>query len=342
MRNLKIGILSFAHVHAASYATLLKNWEGVELLCSDPEGSGDPVGEVRGREFADELGVPYVDSYEELFAWNPDAVVICSENARHKDLAILAADHGCSVLCEKPLATSIEDGRAMVDACEGAGVFLMVAYPVRFSPQFTALKLAVDSGALGELLMASGTNNGQIPIASRSWFTDPELSGGGSLVDHVVHVADLMDSLLDGEQAVSVRAVSNQILHADKPQVRAETGGIVVVNYPGGLSVTIDCSWSQPDHAPTWGGLTLSVYGSRGNASIAPFDLRVDGFSEKKQSPLWLSFGEDFDKTMLETFIGALRSGETPQPDGAAGMRSLRIVEAAKRSAANGGTVEPV
>lgn len=341
MNALKIALASFAHVHAAGYATLLREWPGVELLCADPDGEGGPPGEVRGREEADRLGVAYVESYDELFAWGPDALIVCSENARHRDIVLRAAAQGIHVLCEKPLATTVADGEAMVAACRDAGVFLMTAYPVRFSPQFAALRRIVAEGGLGRPLMATGTNNGRIPVGDRAWFTDPDLSGGGAMVDHVVHVADLLDALLDGAPAASVRAVANRILHADKPQVRAETGGLVTIAYPGGFAATIDCSWSQPDHAPTWGGLTLEVVGTRGTAGIDPFSQRVDGFTETGPAPLWLGFGPDLDHAMLEAFLDGVRTGVGPQPDGEVGLRTLRIVAAAQESAATGGVVVP-
>ena len=336
---MKIGLLSFAHVHASGYASLLRDMEGIELLCSDPDSASSPVGEVRGRAFADELSVAYVDSYDELFSWGPDAVVVCSENARHRDLVLRAAAEGVHVLCEKPLATTIADGEAMVEACRAAGVFLMTAYPVRFSPQFAALRAVVKGGGLGKLMLATGTNNGQIPVGSRAWFTDPELSGGGAMVDHIVHVADLLDALLDGLQATSVHAVSNQILHADKPQVSAETGGLVSITYPNGLNATIDCSWSQPDHADMWGGLTLEVVGTEAGVSIDPFAQHVGGFSERGPKGVWLGYGVDLDRLMLDTFIDAVRSGIAPQPDGEVGLRTLRIVAKAQESAATGRVV---
>lgn len=336
---MRIALLSFAHVHAAGYASLLRDTPGIELLCTDPDGSAGPAGELRGRALADELGVAYTDSYDEAFAWGPDAVVVCSENARHRDLVLRAAAEGAHVLCEKPLATTVADGEAMVAACRDAGVILMTAYPVRFSPQFTALRAVAQRGGLGRLLVATGTNNGQIPVGARAWFTDPELSGGGAMVDHVVHVADLLDALLDGEQAVSVRAVANRILHADKSQVRAETGGLVSVAYPGGLNATIDCSWSQPDHAPVWGGLTLEVVGTEAGVSIDPFAQHVDGFSEAGRNGVWLGYGVDLDRAMLDAFLDGVRTGAAPQPDGEAGLRTLRIVAAAQESAATGEVV---
>ena len=126
---LRVGILSFAHVHAASYARLLTEWPGIELLAADPDAAGDHPGEVRGRAFAEEVGVAYADSYEELFAWQPHAVIVTAENTHHRELVERAAEAGAHILCEKPLATSWDDAMAMVAACDRGGVTLMTAYP---------------------------------------------------------------------------------------------------------------------------------------------------------------------------------------------------------------------
>ena len=334
-RELRVGVMSFAHVHATAYVRLLARWPGVDLRAADPDAASAPADELRGAELAAALGVDYMHSYEELLAWKPDAVIVASENARHRDLVEAAAAAGAAVLCEKPLATTHEDAVAMQAACDAAGVSLMTAYPVRFSPAFLRLREIVDAGGLGALLGATGTNNGRIPVGDRAWFTDPLLSGGGALVDHIVHVADLIDALT-GLRPLTVRSVTNRILHADKPQVRAETGGLVTVTYEGGFIATIDCSWSQPDSAPTWGGLTLQVVGATGIAEIDPFAEHVGGFTELNQSGLHLSYAVNTDELMLAAFLDGARRGRQPQPDALVGIRTLAIVLAAQESARTG------
>lgn len=337
-RPVRIGIMSFAHTHAASYARVLLGQVGVQVLGSDPDGATAPTGEVRGAEYAAAIGIPYVGSYRELFAWRPDAVIVCSENAGHRGLVELAAGAGAHVLCEKPLATTPADAEAMIKACDAAGVFLMTAFPVRFSPVFAALRDLAGSGGLGTLIAATGTNNGKLP-ADRSWFTDPELSGGGAMVDHTVHVADLLDSLL-GRPAVRVRAVTNTILHADDPRVRAETGGMVSITYADGVIATIDCSWSQPSHAPTWGGVTLEVVGTNGTVRIDPYAARVGGFDEMDRGEVWLPYGPNLDSLMLRAFVDGVRTGIPPQPDGQVGLRTVQLVAAAQESVRTGRPVD--
>jgi predicted dehydrogenase len=329
---MKIAVLSFAHLHAASYVQSLLATPGVDVLATDP-GYVDRAGESGGPELAAELGVDYAGSIDELLAWRPDGVVVCSENALHRAHVERAAAAGAHVLCEKPLATSVADAEAMVRACDEAGVHLMVAYPVRFSPAFTALREAVDRGAIGTVQAITGTNNGRLP-AGRAWFTDPALAGGGALTDHTVHVADLVDALLGGVPAVSVYAQSNRVLHHDV--VAVETGGLVSVEYQNGVVMTVDCSWSKPDSFPTWGGLTLQVLGSAGLADMDAFGQRVDGFDAAERTQVWLPYGANADGALLDAFLEGIRTGVPPQPDGLVGVRTARIVEAAYASAASG------
>jgi len=332
MTGLKIGLLSFAHVHAASYLMHLLGRDDVEVLTSDPDGAAAPDAGPRGAAFAAQFGAAYVDGYDDVFAWGPDAVVICAENSRHLELVRLAARHGVDVLCEKPLATTAADAEEIVRLVEESGIRLMTAFPVRFIPAFAALREQIAAGAVGDVLSILGTNNGKIPIGDRAWFTDPELAGGGVLVDHVVHCADLLDALL-GVEPESVRAVANTILHADSGS-RVETGGLVTLVYPGGVIATIDCSWSQPSHAAVWGNVGLEVTGTRGTLAFEGLSRSIQGTDA--DGAAWLPFGFDMDGAMIDHFLAAIRAGDQPQPDAGVGLRTTRIVAAALESARSG------
>lgn len=333
LRPIRIAVMSFAHTHAETFIRLLQNHENIELLASDP-GPHAP-GELRGRAYAKELGVNYVDSYDELLLWQPHGVIITSENARHRANVELAAAAGADILCEKPLAATLEDGLAIRDAVERAGVRLMVAFPVRFASTFTKLKANYDAGLLGKIISVRGNNNGKLPT-ERSWFTDPALSGGGAIVDHVVHIADLLEGL-KGSAPLAVTAISNRTLHADRAQ--AETSGLVTITYDDGTIAAIDCSWTQADTAPTWGGVRLVVAGTEGTVDIDFFGPRAKGLLTESGKPLELPYGANFTDTLLRTFVDAVRNGTQAQPDVEVGLRTLRIVLAAQESVRSGRTI---
>jgi predicted dehydrogenase len=333
---MKIGLLSFAHTHAASYTTLLRNMEGVELLTSDPGAVTESPDRPRGEAFAAVLGVDYAATYDELFAWKPDAVVITAENAHHRTLVELAASHGADILCEKPLATTVQDGEAMVAACRAAGVRLAVAYPVRFSRAYAGLREAVRSGALGDVVLVTGANNGSLP--ARAWFVDPDLAGAGAIIDHTVHIADLLDDLFDGTPAVQVYAQSNNLLYDGKFDV--ETAGFVTVTYANAVVATIDCSWSQPVNHPRWGGVEVQVTGSKALASMDAFGQLVGGWDTAAGRPFALSWGSNMDLDMLKSFLWGTSPTGVNVADGDAGLRSLRVATGALTSARTNQTVK--
>ncbi|WP_020577307.1 Gfo/Idh/MocA family protein [Actinopolymorpha alba] len=326
-RPVKIGIMSFAHLHGAGYAGVLAGRPDIELRAADENAD-------RGKPIADGFGIPFTSSYAELLDWQPDAVIVCSENARHRVLVEQAAAAGAHVLCEKPLATSLVDGRAMIDACEAAGVTLMTAFPVRFARPVVGLAKLAHDGALGRIHGAAGTNPGRMP---GGWFVDPDLAGGGAVMDHTVHVADLLRWIL-GVEAVEVYAQVNRILYPDLP---VETAGTLAITFADGTVATIDCSWGRPKSYPTWGGVTLELVGEQGIATADAFGQTINSYHDGPgraggQDVAWSPWGDNPDASMLAEFIAAIREGRQPRPDGWDGYRATEIAFGAYLSAESG------
>lgn len=330
---MRIGIASLAHVHAETYVKLLHGWDGVELVVADPDESAFEEGHRRTRDRVTALGVEILNSFDALFASKLDGVIICTANAHHRRLTERAALAGVNVLCEKPIATSREDAAAMVEACERAGVGLMLAYPTRFSPGMVELRRLVNEGTLGRILACDGANVARIPTADRSWFGTHELAGGGALMDHTVHLADVMMLIL-GAQPAKVYAQENRITHSE--EVDVETGAIVTIEFSNGVVATIDASWSLPDSNPTWGGLSLRVIGETGEFSIDVFGEAVRGQTDVDSQPIWRSCGTDINRLMLVEFLASIREARAPIPDGRDGLRTLEIVLAAYASTVSG------
>ena len=327
---MRIAVASLEHVHAETYVRLLHGWDGIELVVADPVGDAVEEGRRMTRERIASLGVTILDSFDDLLAAEPDGVIVCTPNTQHRDLVVRAAAAGIHVLCEKPIATSREDALAMLDACERAGVRLMLAYPVRFSPGMREFRAAIERGDIGRVLAYDGANVARIPIGDRAWFGESGLAGGGAMMDHTVHLADILMHIT-GEPVTSVYAQSNRITHADRVDV--ETGAIVSLEFASGVVATIDASWSLPDSNPTWGGLTLRAVGERGELSIDAFGDALRGHVEPGARSVWRSFGVDTNRLMLAEFLDAIRSGRSPVPDGRDGLETLEVVLAAYRSA---------
>ncbi|MCX7852116.1 MAG: Gfo/Idh/MocA family oxidoreductase [Caldilineales bacterium] len=328
---MKIGILSFAHIHAESYAWHLGRMPGVEFLGIADD---DPV---RGEDAARRYGTRFFPTYADLLAAGPDAVVVCAENTRHRPLVEMAAQAGAHVLCEKPLATTLADGQAMLEACEKAGVILMTAFPMRFSAPILEVKALLDRGQLGKILAANTTNQGQLPRRYRAWFVDPALAGGGAVFDHTVHLADLLRWFLHSE-VVAVYAQTNRIMHGDTVEV--ETGGLLLLTFADGAFASIDCSWSRPANYPSWGGLTMELIGQKGVVHVDAFRQNLTLYSNRDEHPSWLSWQSDPDRAMLEEFVAAITARRTPRVTGYDGYKAMEVALAAYRSAATGTVVQ--
>lgn len=333
---MRLGIMSFAHLHAEGYIANLLAMPDVELIGIADDNS------QRGDYFAKLFKVRLYEDYAALLREKPDGVIITSENARHLPLVEMAAAAGVHVLCEKPLATTPADAQKIVETCQQAGVHLMTAFPMRFSAPAIEVKKLLETGKPGAIWGCNTTNQGALPVfhqsenlafLNRDWFTDKELAGGGAVADHVVHLADLMRWFF-GCEVTEVFAQTNAILHAG--QVNVETGGLVMLTFENGTFASIDCSWSKPAYYPTWGGLKMELVGENGLITLDAFKQIMTVYSEKTQRPQWAFWGSDANSGLLRDFIHAIRDNRTPAITGQDGYKAVEIVMAAYESAQTG------
>lgn len=324
---LRVGIMSFAHLHAESYVHNLQANPHVEFV-----GFYDDDDE-RGHEFAQNYNIKHYDNFDQFYHQGLDAVIICAENSRHREMVEIAAKKGLHILCEKPLATTIADAEAIIKMCDYSGVILMTAFPMRFSAPLLEVKRFLDSGGLGKVFACNTTNQGECPKHHRSWFVDPVLAGGGAVSDHVVHLADVLAWYLN-DTVTEVYAVANNVLYPDEAEV--ETGGLVMLTYSKGTFATIDCSWSKPPYYPTWGGLTLDLIGEKGVITANAFKQVMTVYQHTLQRPIYAYWGSDANQAMIDEFIEAIREKRQPSVTGRDGLQAVRVVDAAYRSIATG------
>lgn len=330
---MRIGIMSFAHHHAEAYIHNLRLVDGVELT-----GIADDDQE-RGLSYADRFNTHLFPNYQALLDDKPDGVIVCSENVKHRPLVELAARAGAHVMCEKPLATTLEDAQAMIETCRQEKVILMTAFPMRFSTPVMQVKEQLDDGALGKVYCFNTTNQGRMPIHERRWFVDKELAGGGSVMDHTVHLADVLRWYLDSE-VTEVFAFTNRILHAGKVDV--ETGGLIILTVADGTFASIDCSWSKPFNYPTWGGLTMELISERGLTVVDAFSQNLTMYQQDPAAHTWTYWGSDADRGMVQEFVDAIRQQRPARVSGEDGYKALEISLAAYESAASGQVVSLV
>lgn len=330
---MRLGIMSFAHLHAEGFAHNLQSAAGVETV-----GFSDPDRE-RGRRFADAFGLRWFDRHEDLLAEGLDGVVVCSENARRRELVEMAAASRAHVLCEKPIETSLADAEAMRDACERNGVRFMTAFPMRFDASIGSVRDALQRGELGELYAVNGVNHSEIPAHHRAWFVDRDLAGGGAVMDHTVHLTDLIRWYTGSE----VTEVYAEIGNPFRPGAfDVETAGLVTLGLANGVFASIDCSWSRPPSYPRWGHLKMELIGERGMLSVDAFAQALTAYSggaAKKgattgaRNPEWLNWGGDPNQMMIDEFVASIREDREPAVGWRDGFEALRVALACYESA---------
>lgn len=324
--QLKIGMISFAHGHANSYFNDLLKVPGAVIAGIADESPS------RVEKIVQKHSIPYYEDYRELLKTDIDAVVICSENVYHARQTIDAAKAGKHILCEKPLGISVEEMNEMIQVCRENNVQLMTAFPCRYIVAVREAKAAIERGEIGEILAVKGTNRGTMP---GQWFIDRSLSGGGSVLDHTVHVMDLLN-WITGSRVSEVYAEGGTLFH----DIDIDDAGMVNVKFENGVVAVIDTSWSRPQSFPTWGDVTMEIIGTKGVISVDSFAQKNDVYSDDVVKTQWAGWGDGMNLGLLNSFIDAIRSQQPVPISGEDGLRSAEVALAAYESMRTGQPVK--
>jgi predicted dehydrogenase len=330
--RLGVALLGCAHTqHAWSYARALASSPTARLI-----GVFDEAPEL-GQPISQEFDAPLYREAAALLE-RPDvgAVVVCSATVGHRSLVEMAAERGLHVLCEKPIATTLDDARALLAACTQGGVQFHMAFVTRFLPLIQQVRAAVVAGDLGDLIAMVAGNRGRPPLPPHypQWITTKSQAGGGALIDHSVHLTDIMRHL-SGREVVRVAAeVDSRLWNCGVDDV-----ALMSLVFDDGMVASVDPSWSVPLGNPWDYDFYLRIVGSRGSLAISDLAESVKLVSSHTGGGLRLvPFGDDVDAALIEAFVASVRAGQmlTPCADGEAGLRSLEIALAGYAAAGAG------
>ncbi len=321
LTEVRLGMFSFAHMHAASYIHFLGQMEGVTIA-----GIYDDDYD-RGGRIAAQYNVPYFRRTDGLLDQQLDGAIICSENVHHAPLVLQAAGRVGAILCEKPIATTASDGQEMIDRCRETGTKLQIAFPMRFAPPVMELKQQLDSGMLGEIYSVKCTNHGWMP---GRWFVDHKLSGGGAVLDHTVHVVDLLRWFWNTEVEEIYAEVGYELMN---PGLGIDDVGMLSFRLANGVFGTLDTSWSRPDSYPTWGDVKLDVLGDQGLICVDAFEQNLQVSSDEAGKTSAVNWGSSGDEGLVADFVDMIRKDRAPSISGEDGQRALEVALAAYESA---------
>lgn len=261
---IRLGIISLEHPHAAgNHLPALKYMQDrvqTAAIYDEDKGTAKPWLKM--------FGAKYYQTREELLAdTSIDTVLITSTNDRHAQDCIDAARAGKNILCDKPIATSVADAVRLAREVRENHVICVNTLPVRFNSTVLQTRKWIEAGELGRITAIAATNHGcMYESGCPQWVLDPEKNGGGCIIDHTVHVADLI-RWFTGEEFETVTAYARHALHDNLP---ASTEDIAVMHgtMSNGTIFQIDASWSRRPQDPMWGDVTLRIVGEKGAAFL--------------------------------------------------------------------------
>lgn len=221
----------------------------------------------RAKELAKKYNAKAYESVEALLASELDAVSICTANVTHASLSIKALDKGLDVLCEKPMATTLENACAMVEAAKRNDRVLMIGQNQRLTPAHKRAHELIQKGEIGKVVTFrttfghGGPETWSVDPGKNTWFFDSKRAAMGAMADLGVHKTDLLDYLLDDE----VMAVTAKLGTLDKRDssgnlIGVDDNAFCIFEMKNGAIGTMTASWTHYGNEDN----STVIYGTEG------------------------------------------------------------------------------
>lgn len=344
MTKLRMGIIGSGGIaqsrHIPSYQQLA---EQVELF-----GVYD-VDYERAKEASVLFNITNVYEQVSDMLKDVDAVTICTPNKFHADLAVQALNAGVHVLCEKPMAMTVEECDRMVEAERESGKTLSIAYHYRFMKESRAAHQVIQEGEIGDPMVARVQALRRRKVPGWGVFTNKQLQGGGSLIDYGCHFLDLSMWLMGNPKPVEVSGTTYNRLSKTPEQVNLwgsfdhETFDVddhvtAYIKFDNNVSMLFETSWSA-NIAEDKESVSLS--GSDGGLEVFPFELNKAKYGMLlNSSSEWVPGEEDPGLPQAANFVNSCLGLEEPIVSAEEARTVSRVIEAIYESCATGRSVQ--
>lgn len=278
--------------------------------------------QAKAEDFAERHGAKraYSDVDKLLSDDEINAIYIATPPNLHCEQTIHAARAGKHILCEKPMAMSVSECQQMVDACHEAGVSLMLAYYRNHYPNIEKMKALMTDGAIGDVVLARINCTGYYnPNRQdlKNWRINPEISGGGVLMDIGSHRISLLQYLL-GDIA-SVKGFAETV-HLDAV---VDDSAVFSLRFGSGAHAVANINWNVGV-----GVDDVEVYGTTGCLRCSPLnsgnltlETKSDGVQELSQTPL-----PHTHTGLVQDFVNHIRTSEPIRCTGELGLQTNAII----------------
>lgn len=303
----------------------------------------------RAQELANQYGGKVYPSYEEILA-DPeiDAVSVCTANSSHAQITIEALKAGKHVLCEKPMATTLEDCEEMVQAAKQSGKFLMIGQNQRLTKAHARAKQLLNEGIIGDVITFrttfghGGPETWSIDSGKNTWFFDKNKAAMGAMADLGIHKTDLIQFLL----GQTVTETTAKITTLDKKDangnlIGVDDNAVCIYKMSGGALGTMTASWTYYGEEDN----STILYGTKGMMRI--YDDPVYSITVTTASGENIYYQIDKIQTndnqtksgVIDEFVDCLVNNKAPAISGESVLTAMRAVFASIQSSQTGRTV---
>lgn len=347
---IKVGIIGCGRITQRRHAPELAAHPNVELAAYYNRSRS------RAEALAKQYGGKVYDTIDELLL-DPeiDAVCVCIANNAHAEVSMKALNAGKHVLVEKPMATTVEECEAMLEAAERNGRFLMVAQNQRFNTGHIRAKELIEQGMIGKPLTFKTTfchggpehwlqaGQGEHVDTSKIWFFDKSVASMGAMADLGIHKADLIQYLL-GQDIAEVTA---KIMTLDKRDaagnlIQVEDNAICILKMDNGVVGTLTVSWTdygEEDNSTVIFGTkglmrvydnsehTIQISTDRGDKIYYDLDRMMTNYNQRESG-------------VIREFIRELETGDWINAANQSSVNAIRAVIAAFASSREDRTIK--
>lgn len=304
----------------------------------------------RASEIADSIHAQAYDSVDALLA-DPriDAVCVCVANIAHCDITVRALKAGKDVLCEKPMAATIEECELMVSTAKACGRKLMIAQNQRLADAHAKAKELIDAGEIGKVLTFrtsfghSGPENWSVDPGKNTWFFDKKQAVMGVMADLGIHKTDLIQYLISQKIIASTaRLVTLDKKGPDGTPISVDDNAICIYEMDGGAMGTMVASWTYYGAEDN----STVIYGTEGNMTIYDIDRAPIVIRKPSGEVIQYELGQiqtnacQTKSGIADAFIASLVNDTEPPISGENVLTAMRAVFASIKSSETGCRIE--
>lgn len=326
MHKLKVGVIGCGSIARYRHLAEYQAHENVEIIAVCD------VVQERALEMAEKFGAAAYTDYQELLKNDElEAVSICTPNALHAPMSITALQSGKHVLCEKPMATSLVEAEAMIEAAKVNKKKLMIAHNQRFVPSHDKAHELIQSGDLGKIYsfktsFGHGGPEGWSIDGADSWFFDKKQAFIGAMGDLGVHKTDLMRFLLNEEFTEVAAFIETNAKH----NTDVDDNAVFILKTENGIIGTLAASWSYGAKEDN----STIIYGEKGimrleddpDHSLIIHYTNGQTVKENLGGIQTNEEGGQEDSGVITRFVTSILSDTVPPVNGDEGMKSLKVI----------------